>query len=225
MKVTTDACLFGAWVADEMQNEQLKKEFCLDIGTGTGLLSLMLAQKFSDISIDAVELNEDAAIQAKENTDSAPFKNRIHIHQQDIRLFHSSTKYNIIISNPPFYENEIVSQKPEKQMAHHSSGLLLNELFSAIRQSLADEGRFFIMIPSKREKDLRNLLWEHDLVAVKTVFVRQTDRHDPFRILVHGADSSCYKSETKRDEIIITDERQQYTPDFFYLLKEYYLHL
>lgn len=225
MKVTTDACLFGAWVAHELRQVQLKKEQCLDIGTGTGLLSLMLAQKFSEISIDAVELNEDAAIQAKENTDAAPFKNRIQIHHDDIRVFHARTKYDVIISNPPFYEKEIVSQKPEKQIAHHSSGLLLYELFPVIRLNLAVDGRFFIMLPAKREKDLRNLLWEYELVAVKKVFAKQTDRHDPFRILVHGAHQASFKKESTREEIIITDERQQYTPDFFYLLKDYYLHL
>ena len=110
MKVTTDACLFGAWVAEEDKSEKIITKNVLDIGTGTGLLSLMYAQKNSLANIDAIEIDEDAYIQAKENVAASPFAERINIIHDDIKRFTFSKKYDCIISNPPFYEKEIRSR-------------------------------------------------------------------------------------------------------------------
>src|SRR3954469_11797521 len=107
MKVCTDACLFGAYVADRFQITN-SKFHVLDIGAGTGLLSLMLAQKNSTVQIDAVEIDKAASEQAKENFKHSLWRDRLHIHHQPIQEFGMNT-YNLIISNPPFYENDLKS--------------------------------------------------------------------------------------------------------------------
>src|SRR5688572_25058776 len=122
MKVTTDACLFGAWCATEINQDNKR---LLDIGTGTGLLSLMIAQK-NKLLIDAVEIEEQAAVQAVENVKASPWKESVHVIHKNIRDFNSEKKYNYIISNPPFYENELSGERMEKNIAHHDAGLKMS---------------------------------------------------------------------------------------------------
>ena len=146
MKVTTDACLFGAWCAEEVQNSRLKISSLLDIGTGTGLLSLMVAQK-SKVKIEAVEIDGEASLQAAENVEGSPWKEKIVVTCGDILLFQPATGYDAIISNPPFYEKELASQKQEKNLAHHSSHLSLSQLLASIQRLLTSEGIFFLLLP------------------------------------------------------------------------------
>ena len=104
MKVTTDGCLFGAWIAIQAGSKKHSLHTVLDIGTGTGLLSLMYAQKNPDAIIDAIEIDEAAAEQARENVEAFPMKNQVHVYCADTRSFSFPHKYDLIISNPPFYE-------------------------------------------------------------------------------------------------------------------------
>jgi tRNA1Val (adenine37-N6)-methyltransferase len=128
MKVTTDACLFGAWSSEIINKGLFAKDNALEIGAGTGLLSLMVAQK-NNITIDAVEIDASASQQAAENIVASPWKERISIHHSDILRFDNHKKYDCIFSNPPFYENEIDSINDKKNLAHHGLGLKLDVLF------------------------------------------------------------------------------------------------
>src|SRR5438874_7177882 len=104
MKVTTDACLFGAWVAGKMKNDKLKIKNVLDVGAGTGLLSLMLAQKDTLLKIDTIEIDQESYEQAKENASSSPFADRVNVIHADVKIFPFIRKYDVVMSNPPFYE-------------------------------------------------------------------------------------------------------------------------
>jgi len=136
MKVTTDSCLFGAWISKQINSEGLIINNCLDIGTGTGLLSLMFVQQNENIIIDAIEIDEAAAAQAKQNIDAAQWKERIKIICADIREYKFEKKYDIIFSNPPFYENELKSTQQEKNIAHHSDELNLKDVLVVIENNL-----------------------------------------------------------------------------------------
>ena len=149
MKVTTDGCLFGAWCAEEIQNTKVKSQNALDIGSGTGLLSLLMAQK-NAIKIDAIELVKEAAEQATENVASSPWKENINVIQADILEWNTANKYDVIISNPPFYESELRSGKTTKNIAHHDEGLKLDDLFRFIKHHLTNDGIFFLLLPAKR---------------------------------------------------------------------------
>lgn len=222
MKVTTDACLFGAWCAGEMESAKQSPEHILDIGTGTGLLSLMIAQKNKTI-IDAVEIDETAAAQANENILSSPWKEHIHIYHSDITAFSFQRKYDRIISNPPFYENEIISGDSKRNTAHHSTELSLSTLLTIIKNRLSDTGAFYLLWPYKRKKVLEDLLRQYELFAHKIIFIRQSVAHDYFRIMLAGG--SVKQKETATAELSIWNEQQQYTPAFVHLLKDYYLYL
>lgn len=138
MKVTTDACLFGAWVANMFRKgaggdtEAFPVDNILDIGTGTGLLTLMLAQRLK-ANFEAVEVDEDASLQARENFAASPWANRLTIYNKDILHFNTRLKYDVIISNPPFYENELASGDPRKNLAMHD-GLSILDLLKVIKR-------------------------------------------------------------------------------------------
>lgn len=221
MKVTTDSCLFGAWVAEELASEKTGQTSLIDIGAGTGLLSLMTAQK-SDAAIDAVEIDNAAYGQAKENISASSWKGRIQLFNSDIKKFNFQKKYDFIISNPPFYENELQSPGKEKNTAHHSADLSLNVLFEIIKNNLSANGSFFLLLPYKREQEINDLLKKNDLYVSKKTLVRQTTNHDYFRILLKG---NLYNTEKVTNELSIRDTNQEYTTAFIQLLKDYYLHL
>lgn len=224
MKVTTDACFFGAWVAREINNEQLLINNCLDVGTGTGLLALMISQKIN-AQVDCIEIDKDAAQQAYENKQISPWKEKINIINADARSFHFEKKYDLIISNPPFYEKELRSATESRNLAHHSDELKLSELLSIIKNNLTVDGSFFILLPYKRNEEIKKLFKDHLLHISKIVFVRQSVKHDYFRIMLKGNSDQQKNEETDFEEVSIWDEKQQYTKEFVDLLKDYYLYL
>ena len=225
MKVTTDACLFGAWVAEEDKSEKIITKNVLDIGTGTGLLSLIYAQKNSLAEIDAMEIDQDAYAQAKENAAASSFAERINIIHDDVKRFTFSKKYDRIISNPPFYEKEISSDNEKKNIAHHHLGLLFDELLGIIKGNLSSSGTFYLLLPFKRSEEIKKIILKEDLYVSKIVFVKQSTKHNYFRIMIAGKLSQEDHPETLIEEISIWDDHQQYKEEFKELLKDYYLYL
>ena len=225
MKVTTDACLFGAWVAEEDKSEKIITKNVLDIGTGTGLLSLIYAQKNSLAEIDAMEIDQDAYAQAKENAAASSFAERINIIHDDVKRFTFSKKYDRIISNPPFYEKEISSDNEKKNIAHHHVGLLFEELLGIIKGNLSSSGTFYLLLPFKRGEEIKKIILKEDLYVSKIVFVKQSTKHNYFRIMIAGKLSQEDHPETLIEEISIWDDQQQYKKEFKELLKDYYLYL
>lgn len=216
MKVTTDACLFGAWVAAQLRGKQVGR--ALDIGTGTGLLSLMVAQK-CDATIDAVEIDPEAAMQAMENRSAAGFGNVTILTGDVLQL--DLPRYDVIFSNPPFYEKEIESGDAGRRVAHHADGLLWDDLFRFIREHLAPRGTAYLLLPFKRRKDLAALLLREGLYLYEEVAVRPGPRQGPSRLMVA---LGATETTTRETELLIADE-SGYSADFVNLLREYYLYL
>ena len=148
MKVCTDACLFGAYVASTLPDHPATNHV-LDIGTGTGLLSLMLAQKTS-CNIDAVEIDAAAFQQAKENIALSPWKHRIEIFNENILQFAPKNKYGLIITNPPFFEGDLKSADQKKNAAKHNTSLTLTQLLKIADELLAENGVFTVLLPFHR---------------------------------------------------------------------------
>ena len=222
MKVTTDSCFFGAWASREIQSSAIQIEKVLDIGTGTGLLSLMIAQE-NKASIDAVEIDADAAGQAEENISSSPWSEKIKVYNQDILNFHPGYKYDCIICNPPFYENELNSNEQRKNIAHHSSSILISQVLNKIKNNLKEDGIFFLMYPAKRQKEVDNLFEKEHHYFIRKIILKQSVNHAGFRIIAMATNKKV--NEVGTSEISIWNEKQQYTSEFIDLLKDYYLYL
>jgi tRNA1Val (adenine37-N6)-methyltransferase len=220
MKVTTDGCLFGAWVANELKN--ITVPAILDIGAGTGLLSLMIAQQ-SAAMFDAVELEDGAAKQAAENFLNSPWADRLKLIHDDILAGTINRKYEVIISNPPFYEHELASSSNSKNIAHHGEGLTLDQLPGIIKKYLDINGRFYFLLPFKRMKEILGLFHKNGLNITQLILVKQTVDHDPFRFMLEG--SFHQTKDYTQSELSITNEHREYTPEFISLLKDYYLYL
>jgi tRNA1Val (adenine37-N6)-methyltransferase len=222
MKVTTDGCLFGAWAGEKVRSKKSKVRNILDIGSGTGLLALMIAQKVN-ANIDAIEIDKDAFEQAKENIAASPWAERINIFHADAKEFIFPGKYDVIISNPPFYEKELKSDNIKKNIAHHG-GLSLNELLSVIKKKLFADGKFYLLLPYKRNTEIERLVPLNDLSITQKTLVRQSVKHDSFRIMIEGRHKQV-EEKIIMDEISICNDQQQYTIEFIKLLKAYYLYL
>ncbi len=148
MKVTTDACLFGAWVASNIQENLYYIKRILDIGTGTGLLSVMLAQQ-SPAYIDSVEIDTDAAQQAQTNFKGVLWQGGLKVYETAIQHF-IGKPYDFIITNPPFFDNDLKSDDVKRNLALHSSALSLEELLANITRLLLPTGQFAILLPFHR---------------------------------------------------------------------------
>lgn len=220
MKVCTDACLFGAFTANRLP---FTVHRVLDIGTGTGLLSLMLAQKNAHAVIDAIEIDDAAAEQARENFDASPWKEKLHVYNNSIQQIADTInkKYDVIISNPPFYEGDLKSDDAKRNLALHSSELKLQELISIADKLLHKDGSFFMLLPHYRTQEFEMLLREKFFVKEK-VLVKQTPKHDYFRCIFWMGKQNAEISESA---IIIMNEAHKYTTEFVALLNDYYLYL
>jgi tRNA1Val (adenine37-N6)-methyltransferase len=171
--------------------------------------------------IDAVEIDAKAALQAAKNVRDSPYAARVFVAENDIASF-EGTDYDMIVSNPPFYEGELEGPHVNKNTAHHGLALNWEMLFSTIGKKLATGGCFFLLLPFKRKVEISPLLAQNGLFAHKMVFVKQTTAHAPFRIMVTGSRAAA---EMETYEIAIRDTANVYTPEFVELLKPYYLHL
>lgn len=220
MKVCTDACLFGAWVADNLEMSRLKN--ILDIGTGTGLLSLMLAQ-FSQAQIDAVEIEPMAVEQARENFQASKWKNQLDIHPTSILEFAKRPikTFDLIISNPPFFEQQLKSNNSQRNIAMHSNNLTLTELAYCINELLTDSGKAAILLPWNRTEEWKAIAENLGLFCIKETAVKQTTTHTYFRTML----LMQKKASMVNFSSITIKDGTEYSKEFIKLLTPYYLAL
>lgn len=220
MKVCTDACLFGAWVAKNIDTSNLKN--ILDIGTGTGLLSLMLAQ-FSHANIDAVEIEPMAVAQANANFNASKWKEQLHIQATSIIEYAKiqPKQYDLIICNPPFFEQQLKSNNTQRNIAMHSAHLTLTELANCMIQLLANSGIAAILLPWNRLEEWKEIAEKRGLFYLKETAVKQSTTHSYFRTMFLMQKSRVASSFNT----ISIKEGSEYSKEFSQLLAPYYLAL
>jgi len=231
MKVCTDACLFGAWVSQKALVQNANS--IVDIGTGTGLLSLILAQvtESSKASITAIEIESQAAEEASSNFNISKWSDRLVLVNDSIQNFTASSKgllFDIIISNPPFYEGDLKSPDVNKNKAAHSTELPWTSLVENVSSLLSNAGSFFVLVPTLRAYTMQKLAEAHQLHLVEEVLVYNDAKHLPFRSFLHfrKAKLPIHKEiSVLRNKIVIKNTDNTYSAEFTALLKGYYLHL
>ena len=186
------------------------------------LLSLMLAQRSPGALIDAIEIDEEAAKQAKENFEASPWKDRLNSIHTDLLHFKPQHKYDLIISNPPFFEGDLLSDDHKKNSAKHDSSLTLDQLLERANHLLADGGIFCVLLPYHRVEYFENLALQHGFYLNQKISVRQTPKHDFFRGVLFFKKE---KTELVVEEIIIKGGDGEYSEGFAALLSPFYLYL
>ncbi|HLO74123.1 MAG TPA: methyltransferase [Flavobacterium sp.] len=217
MKIGTDGVLLGAWTP--LTNNPYN---VLDIGTGTGILSLMLAQRSNTEQIDAIEIDEDAYEQCVENFEASPWGDKLFCFHAGLDEFvdEPEEEYDLIISNPPFYTDDYKSDNTSRDLARFEDALPFEELIEAAALLLSDNGIFSVIIPYKEEERFVSLCKELDLFPLKITRVKGTPTSEIKRSLL----AFCRMEQIPLiDELVIEISRHIYTSEYIELTKEFYL--
>jgi len=157
MKISTDAVMLGTLAASISTGE------ILDVGTGTGVIALMLAQRFPEAKVQAVEIDSDAAFQALENFRSNTFSDRMEIWKGRFQDFEPQQNYDLIVSNPPYFPDHLKSSDVQRNMALHTDELSFDDLLGKVIQHLKDDGKFWIILPPRQMQDFQKEAEKHGL--------------------------------------------------------------
>lgn len=217
MKVGTDGVLLGAWTS--VQNAHK----ILDVGTGTGLVALMLAQRsLPDADIVALEIDETAAGQARENVTRSPWKERVEVVQADFRDYQSLDKFDVIVSNPPYFVDSLECPDQQRNAARHNDSLAYEELLEGVAGLLAEDGAFTIVIPVDVADRVKMIAAVKNLYAVRQLNVITKPGGVPKRTLITFTFSN---QECVVEELLTELARHQYSEEYIALTREYYLNM
>lgn len=217
MKVGTDGVLLGAWTSLDHQPETI-----LDVGAGTGLIALQLAQRSIAETIDAIELDEDAYEQCVANFEGSPWADRLFCYHAGFDEFvdEIEDQYDLIVSNPPFYAEEMRSGDVSRDQARQNSSLPFDELMEGVAKLLSERGRFSVIVPYKEEGNMLSLANRNQLYPQRITKVKGNAQVSYKRSLM---EFGFEKVEVQLDELIIETERHQYTDAYIKLTESFYL--
>lgn len=192
MKVGTDGVLLGVWAAFGMEAARVRS--ILDIGTGTGLIALMMAQRFSNAKVTAIDIDKEAAEQAKENIQASPFSHNINVLHKSLQEYihynkenEESVKFDVVVCNPPFYDNSLTCPDPRRTTARHNSTLPFSTLMKGAKTLLADQGCFSLVIPSECRQKIEDEAIFSGMMLTKRTAVVTKEGKKPKRYLLEFA--------------------------------------
>jgi tRNA1Val (adenine37-N6)-methyltransferase len=217
MKVGTDGVLLGAWTTtDEAEN-------ILDVGTGTGLIAIMMAQR-SSAKVDAVELETAAFRQALGNVEKCKWKDRIQVYNQSFQEFAKTCKqkYDLIITNPPYFSNALRNPDQKRTNARHDKSLNVEAILYGSQKLLSDNGRLNLILPSQEKYRLLQISKEHKLFCTRITHVKPLPSKEPKRILLEI--SRKEKPLNENYLVIENNKRHHFTEEYKELTKEFYLY-
>ena len=216
MKVGTDGVLLGAWA----HGEQAKR--MLDIGTGTGLIALMLAQRFT-AQIDALEIDPTACKEAQQNVEASRWSERITIINRAVQEYAvtGAHHYDLIVSNPPFFQQSLKAATAERTQARHTDNLHVEELFASVVKLLAPKGAFEVIIPAKSLAQYKQLAAQYQLHNNRLLWVKPTPDKAPKRVLCRFS----FTQSSLHEDILVIESggRHIYSEEYLKLTRDFYL--
>jgi tRNA1Val (adenine37-N6)-methyltransferase len=217
MKIGTDAVLLGAWTSVNQEPFSV-----LDIGAGSGVIALILAQRSNAELIDAIEIDDDAYEQCTENFENSSWNDRLFCYHTSLKEFTEEIedKYDLIVSNPPFYSDDYKSDDKQRALARFEDALPFSHLLESVSNLLSKNGVFSVVLPFKEEEKFIALATESRLFSNSILRVKGNPSSEIKRSLMQFSFTEC---EVEIDELIIETERHQYTQDYINLTKDFYL--
>lgn len=215
MKVGTDGVLLGAWADIKNKNN------ILDIGTGTGLIAIMAAQRNKSAIIDAIDIDSKACIQAEENAKGTKWCNRINVINTSLQDFSTDDKYDLIISNPPFFNNSTKAAGKQRTVARHTYNLPHQKLILFAKNNLSDKGLLSVILPVCEGEELIIFGKKNHVHCLRKTFVIPKPGSNPKRLLLEFSTQEC---ETYIEYLTTeTEKRHIYTKEYKRLTKDFYL--
>ncbi len=215
MKINTDGVIIGAMAYQE------RAARILDVGSGTGVIALMLAQRHPHALLDAVEIDKEAHVQAAYNFRQSIFADRLRSIHSDFRDFHPDASYDLIVSNPPFYTKSLHNPDPRKKLAKHTDFLFFEGLLDFVARHLSLSGEFHCILPvALAEEILSEMLSKRKLYLQRRVNISSYPDADPIRSLLVIGKETCV---VEYDTLIIYERPTEHTEDYKNLLKPYFL--
>lgn len=211
-KVGTDSMLLGAWVTGNFER-------ILDIGTGTGILALMMAQKNPTADITAIEPDLASLNEAKDNFNASTYSDRMLAIHAPLQTFGSMEKFDLIISNPPYFENAYLSDDLERNRARHTDQLPVYELYEYAAELLADNGEFYVVVPYDEESNHLSRAGHEDLYVKKLLRTRRPDgKYKRSLICFSFEENDTISPET----LLVKSADNKYSTAYIELTKDFY---
>jgi tRNA1Val (adenine37-N6)-methyltransferase len=216
MKISTDAVLLGSLVQSDAPKQ------ILDIGTGTGVIALMLAQRFPQASLTALELDPEAASQARENCKQSPFSERLTVLQGRLQNFPVEQRFDLLVSNPPFFPDHLPTSDPKRQQALHTDSLSFEELLHKASQLLAPSGSFWVILPPRQMQDFIQYAKAYGLFPGTRVGIRDS-ASKPIHREVVGFSFSEPLATPLREELLLKNGDGSYSVRYQQLISGFLL--
>ena len=216
MKVGTDGTLLGAWAALDRRDGRI-----LDIGTGTGLMALMMAQRYPEAQVTAIDIDAAAVEQATENVKDSPFTARIEVRKADVNTFETSEPYDAIVCNPPYFDKALTCPDNQRTQARHTLTLTYRQLMSTAWRLLSDEGLFSLIIPNDYFQQLESEAYLVGFFLTRVYGVRTTGRKPIKRYLIELRKQT--NKELVKEEVVIDDLPNVRSKWYRELTKDFYI--
>lgn len=217
MKVGTDSVLIGAWAHGGNR--------ILDVGTGTGVVAMMMSQRFSDAMVDAVDIDADACVQAEANVAESPFASHIKVWHMSVQQFAEQPAmegtFQSVVSNPPFFENALKAPEKARNMARHTDALPFGQLFASVRKVMAKEGEFSVIIPFDYRQRLETEASLCGFFFSRVCAVRTTPSKQPKRYML--AFRLSPPTEIEQEEGLLESSPGVRSPWYQSLTRDFYL--
>lgn len=215
MKVGTDAVLIGSWCTTDNINS------VLDVGVGSGVISLMIAQR-CDANITAIDVDDHAVMQAKGNFSISPWYDRLSVHHVDFSdyAFNTKEKYDLVVSNPPYFTHGILAPCNKRRTARHADSLNYQQLFDGVVQVLADKGRFALILPYDAEVEIEKLASERSLHLIRKCHVYPKIDGNIKRVMWEFSKENAF---FHKEDLVIEHDRHVYSSEYIELTRDFYL--
>ena len=234
MKVGTDGVLLGAWATvfradiknmneESCHSYKFEKISVLDVGTGTGLIALIVSQRNENAFIDALDIDHDAYTQAVENVERSTFKNNIKIFRKSFFEYSPENNYDLIVSNPPFFKNALKCPDGKRSVARHNDSLPLKQFIEHALTMLSENGRIALILPTQLSEELDFIIATHRMYAIRRTDIVSVEGLNPKRFMIELSTKDIAAEYKTHDTLVLETKERERTSQYRELTKELYL--